>query len=97
MISRIRGMVLDISEKYAIIDVGGLGYKVFCAVDTLAQLAEDTPVSLHTYLCVREDALDLYGFGSGQEKDFFEILSPKYQEILKEKYPEKYAKYLAKK
>ena len=74
MISRIRGMVLDISEKYAIIDVGGLGYKVFCAVDTLAQLAEDTPVSLHTYLCVREDALDLYGFGSGQEKDFFEML-----------------------
>ena len=32
-----------------------------------------------------------------EEKDFFEILSPKYQEILKEKYPEKYAKYLAKK
>ena len=32
-----------------------------------------------------------------QETDFFEILSPKYQEILKEKYPEKYAKYLAKK
>ncbi len=74
MISHISGLVLDISEKYAVVDVQGLGYKVYCATDTLAGLRLDSPASLHTYLAVREDALDLYGFPTSEEKDFFEML-----------------------
>ena len=74
MISRLTGKIIDIGEKYVVIDVGGVGYKVFCATDTVASLQEDSTVSLHTYLAVREDALDLYGFGSLQEKNFFEML-----------------------
>jgi len=74
MISRLTGTIIDISEKYVVIDVGGVGYKVYCASDTLASLSQDTQVSMYTYLAVREDALDLYGFGSMQEKNFFEML-----------------------
>ena len=74
MISHLRGTVLEIAEKYAVIDVGGIGYKAYCATDTLSGLHLDQEASLYTYLAVREDALDLYGFPSGEEKDFFELL-----------------------
>lgn len=65
---------MDISEKYTIIDVNGVGYKVFCSTDTLSSLSLDTLASLHTYLSVREDALDLYGFLSDDEMHFFGLL-----------------------
>ena len=74
MISRLTGKIIEIGEKYVVIDISGVGYKVFCATDTLTSLVENANVSLHTYLAVREDAMDLYGFGSAQEKNFFEML-----------------------
>ncbi|MEI6316604.1 MAG: Holliday junction branch migration protein RuvA [bacterium] len=74
MIARLTGTIIDIGEKFVVIDVHGVGYKVACANDTLQKLSIDTQTSLHTYLAVREDALDLYGFASMQEKNFFELL-----------------------
>jgi Holliday junction DNA helicase RuvA len=74
MISHVRGTVLEVAEKYAVVEVGGLGYKVYCAVDTLAALRAGSETALHTYLAVREDALDLYGFPTSEEKGFFELL-----------------------
>ena len=74
MIARLTGTIIDIGEKFVVIDVAGVGYKVFCANDTLQTLTEGAQASLHTYLAVREDALDLYGFASMQEKNFFELL-----------------------
>ena len=74
MISHLRGSILEVTERYAVVDVQGIGYKAYCAVDTLASLHVDDEVSLHTYLAVREDALDLYGFYSSEEKNFFELL-----------------------
>ena len=74
MISRISGTVVELNEKYAVIDTGGLGYKVSCSSDTLARLREGHAASLHTYLAVREDALDLYGFSTGSDRAFFELL-----------------------
>ncbi len=74
MISRITGTVIDKSEKFAVVDVNGVGYKLYCSMDTLAGIELDTLASLHTYLVVREDALDLYGFGSADDQGFFELL-----------------------
>lgn len=74
MISRISGNVIEIHEKYAIIDVHGVGYKVYAGPETLATLVEDSIGTVYTYLVVREDALDLYGFQSGDELNFFEML-----------------------
>ena len=71
MISRLSGTVVDLTEKYTILDVSGVGYKIFCSTDTLATLSLDTLASLHTHLAVREDALDLYGFSNAGELHFF--------------------------
>ncbi len=74
MISRLTGTIIDIGEKYVVIDVAGVGYKVACATDTIATLSDGQSASLYTYLAVREDALDLYGFTSMSERAFFEML-----------------------
>lgn len=74
MIAHISGTVRDIGEKYAIVDVGGLGYKVYATPDTLSTLSIATAASLYTYLVVREDALDLYGFATDESQGFFELL-----------------------
>ena len=74
MISHLRGTIIELTEKYIVLEVQGIGYKVFCSTDTLAGLREGLDASLFTYLAVREDALDLYGFTSAEEKGFFEML-----------------------
>lgn len=74
MISRLTGTIVEISEKYLVVEVNGIGYKVYCSTDTLSGKQENSPVSLFTYLVVREDALDLYGFVSREEEDFFQLL-----------------------
>lgn len=76
MISRITGTLLELSLKHAIVDVAGLGYKIAVAGETLEALAGNVgkPVSLFTYLAVRENSLDLYGFKSQDALDMFEML-----------------------
>jgi len=75
MISRLTGSIAYIDPKYIVLDVHGVGYKVFTTVDIMSRLGkEKEPVTLWTYLAVRETALDLYGFTSLQELNFFELL-----------------------
>ncbi|MFA6006586.1 MAG: Holliday junction branch migration protein RuvA [Candidatus Paceibacterota bacterium] len=78
MIAQIEGTVLNIEEKAAVISLGGLGLRVFCLPETLATLqsAKDLgePARLFTYLVVREDALDLYGFLTTDERALFELI-----------------------
>ncbi len=74
MIAQIKGTISELGGSYAVIDVGGLGYKVFVTADALHTLKVGAEARLWTYLAVREDALDLYGFPSRKDKDFFELL-----------------------
>ena len=74
MISMLRGTIVDITEKYIVIDVAGVGYKVSCTKETLSVVHDGIQTSIHTYLVVREDALDLYGFATTNERAFFELL-----------------------
>jgi Holliday junction DNA helicase RuvA len=74
MIASLRGKISHIDFKYAILEVNGIGYKVFATDDTLHTLKNGTETTFWTYLAVREDALDLYGFTSKKDKDFFELL-----------------------
>jgi Holliday junction DNA helicase RuvA len=54
---------------------GGVGYRLAVSTETLRGVpAVGTPVSLHAHLVVREDALDLYGFASEEERDLFLML-----------------------
>lgn len=74
MISHLRGTIIELTEKYAVLDVAGVGYKIYCATDTLTTLHDGRDASLFTYLAVREGALDLYGFTSSEEQNIFELL-----------------------
>lgn len=78
MISRLRGLVAHIDSKYLILDISGVGYKIFAPDDMLQKLKGNEKARkeaiIWTYLAVRDDALDLYGFLSKKEKDFFELL-----------------------
>ena len=75
MISRLTGTIAHIDPKYVVLDVKGVGYKVFTTVDIMLKLGkEQGETTLWTYLAVRETALDLYGFSSLSELNFFELL-----------------------
>ena len=75
MITFLEGAVFFIGERFAIITVGGIGYKVFAGPDTLARLpAKGAVAKLWTHQHVREDALDLYGFLHYPELELFEML-----------------------
>jgi Holliday junction DNA helicase RuvA len=74
MIAKLTGVVSDIGTRYAVIDVGGVGYKVFVTDDTLHHLKKGGEASLLTHLAVRENSLDLYGFMAKKDKEFFELL-----------------------
>ncbi len=74
MISHLVGTVLYKTDKFAIIDVSGVGYKVFTTLDTMNSIHMDEKVSLWIYTAVRENSIDLYGFTTNDELGFFELL-----------------------
>ena len=58
----------------AVLDVGGVGYRVFCGAGTLAALREGAAARLLTHHLVREETQALYGFRTPEELAFFELL-----------------------
>ena len=74
MISKLTGTIAHVDLKYIVIDVGGVGYKVYTTGDTAHRTPKASNVTLWTYLAVRENALDLYGFTSLSELNYFELL-----------------------
>ncbi|MBI5134542.1 MAG: Holliday junction branch migration protein RuvA [Candidatus Taylorbacteria bacterium] len=74
MITHIKGTVIDKEERAAVIEVAGIGYRVFVTSTTQERLREGSEASLWTHLAVREDSQSLYGFPSKDELSFFELL-----------------------
>jgi Holliday junction DNA helicase RuvA len=76
MISQLEGIIVHADLRHLVLDVNGVGYKVWIGSDTLQKKAVKSPEKLRvwTYLAVRETALDLYGFSDAQELEFFELL-----------------------
>ena len=74
MIARLRGDVISLGGNHLVIDVQGVGYKVFVTPNTLAPLKEGSSATLLIYSAIREDAFDLYGFLHEQERLMFELL-----------------------
>jgi len=74
MIALVRGTLAYKSIDHVIIDVGGVGYRLFIPLSTFYSLPETGEVSLFTHTHVREDSLLLYGFLSLEEKNLFVIL-----------------------
>ncbi len=74
MIGHLKGEVLAVRAGFVILSAGGVGYKVAATRETLAPLRAGETASLWTYLAVRENALDLYGFAEENEVRVFELL-----------------------
>lgn len=74
MISLLKGKVELKTGKFVIIDVNGVGYRVFCVLSVLAAINPGEEIRLFCHLYVREDAMDLYGFLTKEELEFFELL-----------------------
>lgn len=75
MIASLKGIVFSKKPEGITVDVGGIGYHVSVPLCSLGSIPEPgDPVFLHTYTHVREDALQLYGFLSEEEKNVFVIL-----------------------
>ncbi len=75
MIAQITGKIIQKTDKSLILQTGGVGYQVFVSTDVLSRspaLGETT--ELWTYMAVRENAMDLFGFETIDEKNFFELL-----------------------
>lgn len=72
MIAYLTGTVVKKDADRVVLDVGGVGYEVFVSLNTLAGLPDTgQTASLHSYLHVREDVMQLFGFSGGEEKDLF--------------------------
>jgi Holliday junction DNA helicase RuvA len=74
MIARIEGTIVHTSEKFIIVDVSGVGYKLFLTTDSVATCGLGDHMAFWTYTAVRENSLDLYGFKDMEEMSFFELL-----------------------
>ena len=76
MIAALRGTLQEKNLDEAIIDVGGVGYRVFFSSLTLGKLpAEGQPVQVRVRTVVREDAFELFGFLTRAEEEMFLLLT----------------------
>lgn len=75
MISYIRGELVAVEKEKVIVDVGGVGYGIFMPEATMGLLPQTgNEVKLHTYLNVREDAMQLFGFLTRDDLSVFKLL-----------------------
>lgn len=75
MINQITGKILHKSPTECTIEAGGIGYQIFIPVTTFDRLPDiGDPVTVFTYLHVREDAMQLFGFLTKQDKELFRKL-----------------------
>ncbi len=74
MIGFLRGQVAALKADYCLLDVNGVGYRVFVAGSTRNKLRLKEETQLFTYMNVYQDGITLYGFASEEEYDVFQLL-----------------------
>jgi holliday junction DNA helicase RuvA len=75
VIASLEGVVAHVSGTDIVLEVGGVGYRVFLGPSTLAGTTTGQRLRLHTHHLVREDLQALYGFRTTEELAFFELLT----------------------
>ncbi len=74
MFNYINGTIAELMPNLAVLDCGGVGFEINTSAYTVSQLKAGEKYKLYTYLYIREDCMDLYGFASRSEKRCFEML-----------------------
>ena len=76
MIAKLRGILDSTGSNWAILDVNGVFYHLFCSARTLDEIAHvGQEYTLHTEMQVREDLMALYGFATQEEQEWFRVLT----------------------
>ena len=73
MIYSLNGKIILVKDDFTVVDVAGVGYKVFVG-SLVLELKNNQEIFLYTYQAVRENALDLFGFKTEAELQLFELL-----------------------
>lgn len=75
MIYNVKGTLTYIDSQFVVVECGGIGFKCFTSLNTSKSVGKiGSEVNLFTYLSVREDAMDLFGFSTQTELDSFKLL-----------------------
>jgi Holliday junction DNA helicase RuvA len=74
MIYQVSGNLITKHKDFVVIEVSGIGFKITSTTNTINTIKLEQKILLHTYLHVREDALNLYGFHSTLEREVFLLL-----------------------
>ena len=74
MIYSVRGELILMDAGFAVVECGGVGFRVQTSISTQKQLKLGSEVTLFTYMSVREDAMELFGFATKQELSTFKML-----------------------
>ena len=74
MFYHLEGIISEFSSNIVVIDCNGLGFAVNATVNTISSLKKGEKGKLFTYLNVREDAMELYGFATAEELNLFQLL-----------------------
>ena len=64
----------EVKEGFLVIYAGGIGYKIFSSNSTMSRVSGEKEITVYTYLNVKEDALDLFGFSTEEELSTFKML-----------------------
>jgi len=75
MFDYLRGRVSFLTPDRVVLDVGGVGFSLAASANTTAKVRVGDEATLYTYLAVREDALDLFGFSDREEQASFLMLT----------------------
>ncbi len=74
MLYSVKGKLIHTTSSSAVVECGGVGFNCQTTINTLKTLKMNTEVTLFTYLNVREDAMELFGFATKAELDTFKTL-----------------------
>ena len=76
MFSYIKGKLAEKAKDYVVIDVSGIGFKIYTSANSLADpsISKGESVTFYTYMYIKEGIMDLYGFSTKEELSLFELL-----------------------
>ena len=74
MIATLRGEITQIEDNALVMEIGGVGLRVFVPTPLRGRMKVGEAILLYTHLVVREDALTLYGFETQTDRDLFNML-----------------------
>ena len=74
MIAKIEGQISYVGDRFLIVDVSGVGYKLFVTNEAISLSKVEGSIKLWVHTAVRENSIDLYGFLDIEELSFFELL-----------------------